>query len=54
MSEVTRISDEIRLLLDSPPIFNDDERTLYFSLSDIQKDLVNRLDTDVNKIGKKL
>lgn len=51
MSEVTRISDEIKSLLDNPPRFTDDERILYFTLSETQQELVDRLDTDVNKIG---
>jgi TnpA family transposase len=51
LSEVTRISDEIKSLLDNPPRFTDDERISYFTLSETQRELVDRLDTDANKIG---
>jgi hypothetical protein len=51
LSEVSRISDDIRSLLEKPRKLSDSERTIYFSLSDIQKDIIDNLDSNVNKVG---
>ena len=51
MSEVSRISDDIRSLLEKPRKLSDSERAIYFSLSDTQKDIIDNLDSNINKVG---
>ena len=51
MSEISRISDDVRSLLENPIKFSDIERDKYFSLTDSQKDIFDNLDSDINKVG---
>jgi TnpA family transposase len=48
LSETTRISDQIKFLLDNPPNLSNDERDLYFNLSETHKLIIEKLE---NKIG---
>lgn len=54
MSEVSRISDDIRSLLENPRKLSDSERSKYFSLTDSHSDIFDNLDSDIRPIPPEL